>query len=540
MTEDARCVRSRSLRSVGRGARPGTVYLVGAGPGDPDLLTLRGLELLESADFVLHDELVAPSLLRRARKDAIIEYVGKRGDRPTEKQQRQSEIDARLVELAGLGRSVVRLKGGDPFLFGRGSEEAETLVRAGIPFEVVPGVTSPIAAAAYAGISLTHRDFASSVLFLSGTTRHGEAFDFNEIQGHRGTVCILMGLRRLDAIATALVRDAGREPSTPAAVISAGTRADQRVVTGTLANIAERVAEAQLPTPALVVVGNVVRLRDELRWFDDTPLFGKRVMVTRAEHQASCTIDLLRRRGAIPIEAPLIAIEDVEDVERITAAAAKLEGYDCVAFTSTNAVDRFFAVLGALGRDARAFGRSRIACVGSGTAAALTRCGLVADIVPTTYRGEALADAILRDLETTRGEAAGARVLLPRAEVAREVLPERLRERGIQVDVVPVYRTVRPDADHLASIVRRFADRTVDVVLLTSGSAAEALCDLLGAELPRLTRDVVIASISDVTTSAAKARGARVDVTATRSTIEDLIDAVEQHFAASADGAERG
>ena len=275
---------------------PGTVYLVGAGPGDPDLVTVRGLELLEAADVVLHDELVPPELLARV-PSARLEYVGKRGTDPAEKQLKQSVIDERMIALARTGKNVVRLKGGDPFLFGRGSEEAQALAAAGIPFEVVPGVTSPLAAAAYAGISLTHRDMASSVVFLSGTTRAKADFDFAELSGHTGSVVILMGLARLRSLASALVSQASRSPATPTAVIQSATRPDQRVVVGTLADIADRVRDAGIGTPALVIVGEVVRLRETMSWFERRPLFGRRVLVPRSESQASRTSALVRRRG---------------------------------------------------------------------------------------------------------------------------------------------------------------------------------------------------------------------------------------------------
>ncbi|MBK6517958.1 MAG: uroporphyrinogen-III C-methyltransferase [Polyangiaceae bacterium] len=510
-------------------ARPGTVYLVGAGPGDPDLLTLRGAELLSSADAVLHDELSSPELLELARPDALLEYVGKRGDEPAEKQLRQSQIDARILELARGGRSVVRLKGGDPFLFGRGSEEAESLADAGVPYEIVPGVTSPIAAAAYAGISLTHRDLASSVVFLSGTTREGQAFDFKELAGHKGTVCVLMGLRRLGAIADALVRDAGRAPSTPAAVVSAGTRPAQRVVVGTLEDIAARVVAARLPTPALVVVGDVVSLRERLRWYDAWPLFDQRVVVTRAEHQAAGLARLLLRRGARPIELPLLAIEAPPDEAPVERAAREVGSYDLVIFTSENGAERFFHALRGVGRDARAFGAALVACVGEGTAKALARRGITPDIVPATFRGEALADAICAALERRPGGAAGARALLPRALVAREVLPDTLRARGVDVDVVAVYQTVKKSPDALVELLER---RGADVLLLTASSAVDAICDALGERLGALTEGLLVASIGAVTSETASRRGLRVDVTADKSTTTALVDAVERAIGA--------
>lgn len=528
-------------------ARGGTVYLVGAGPGDPGLLTLRGRDLLASADVVLHDELVHRALLELVRPDAAVEYVGKRGVDPAEKQRAQATIDARLIELAQRGKSVVRLKGGDPFVFGRGSEEAASLAKAGVPFEVVPGVTSPIAAPAYAGISLTHRDLASSVVFVSGTTRKGAAFDFAELRGHTGTVCVLMGMKRLRAIAEALVRDAGRAPETPVAIIRAGTRSDQRVIEGTLADIADRAeemreemvagsvtpdlgessAQAGGTPPAMIVVGEVVRLRSELRWFDALPLFGARVLVGRAAHQAAGTAELLRVRGAEPVLVPLIAMEDPPDVARVDRAVAELSSYNLVAFTSENGVERFFAALARAKRDVRAFAGARVAAIGEGTAAALARHGLLADLVPTVFRGEALADAVMDDLRRTRGRVPGARVLVPRAMVAREVLPDQLRAAGAEVDVVPVYQTralKQEEADHLIDLLRAGA---LDAVLLTSSSMADAFADVVarasGLDLSRLT----VASIGPITTATAEKRGLRVAVNAEVSTLAGLVAALE-------------
>lgn len=517
----------------GAEARPGVVYLVGAGPGDPGLVTVRALELLATADVVLHDELVPASLLERVRPDAELRWVGKRGHRPDQKQSKQHEIDAQLVALARAGKAVVRLKGGDPFLFGRGSEEAETLAREGIGFEVVPGVTSPLAAAAYAGISLTHRELASSVTFLSATTRDGSRYDARRLAGLRGgTLCILMGLHALEPFLRELVELAGLDPTTPVAVVSAGTRPRQRVIEGTLADVAARVAAAALPTPALAIVGDVASLRGQLRWFDRWPLFGKRVLVTRAEHQAPTTAALLARRGAEPIVVPTIRLDAAPDPERVARAVAELGTYDLVAFTSENGVRRFVDAMRAAGRDARAFGRARIAAIGDGTARALAAIGVVADVVPASFVGEALADAILADLGRLGGATgdatvAGRRVLLPRALVARETVPERLRAAGVAVDVVPVYVTRPPGDEARAALRSRFEDGGIDVVLLTSSSTADNLCDLLGEDAAALLAPCTVASIGPITTRTAERRGLRVDVTAEESTVPSLVRAIE-------------
>jgi uroporphyrinogen III methyltransferase / synthase len=505
--------------------RNGAVYLVGAGPGDPDLITVRGLELLLSADVVLHDELVPAELCARVAPERL-EYVGKRGSDPAEKQLKQSAIDARMIELARSGKQVVRLKGGDPFLFGRGSEEAQALASAGIEFEVVPGVTSPLAAAAYAGISLTHRDLASSVVFLSGTTREKADFDFAELRGHSGSVVILMGLARLRSLSSSLVTLGGRSPATPTAVIQSATRPDQRVVVGTLADIADRVRDAGIGTPALVIVGEVVRLRETMSWFEQRPLFGKRVLVPRSEAQASRTATLLRRRGAMPIELPLIDVRPVSERGPVAAALQALADHDVVVFTSENTVTYLARELDARGLDARAFGKARVAAVGEGTARALRAIGIRADITPPRFRAEALAEVVLDDLTRTLGSPEGARVLLPRARVAREVLPELLRNRGVVVEVVALYETLPVGNPQRAEIAALFASRSVDAVLLLSGSMVDSLALLLGPDEKALLEGVTLASIGPITTQAAERHGLHVATTASEATVESLLDAL--------------
>lgn len=513
------------------GAQAGTVYLVGAGPGDPELVTVRGAALLATADVVLHDELVHPALLSLVRPGAEVRFVGKRGGDRVEKQARQREIDDALVALAREGLRVVRLKGGDPFLFGRGSEEAEILARAGVPFEVVPGVTAALGAAAYAGISLTHRDLASSVTLVSGTTRAGQPFDFREIAGVSGTVCVLMGMRRIEEMTRGLVEGARKDPSTPSAVIYMGTRAEQRTVTGRLDEIAAKARAAGMENPALIVVGAVTRLRDTIRWFDRRPLFGKRVLVTRAEGQAEDTARLLRRRGAEPVLAPTIVLRDPPDPARVARAVRELGTYDLVAFTSENGVARFFEQMRAEGRDARAFGRARVAAIGSGTAAALAERGITADIVPKSFVGEALAESILDAIGARAGGGfAPVRVLIPRALVAREVVPDTLRAAGCTVDVVPVYETVPPPPERRDALIGILEEHKIDIVMLTSSSTAQNLCDLLGDRAPELLRGTLIASIGPVTGMAAKKRGLEVQVTAETSSLPGLIAAIEAHL----------
>ena len=511
------------------GARPGTVYLVGAGPGDPGLLTERGAALLATADVVLHDELVHRALLARVRSGATVVGVGKRGHGPPEKQASQREIDRAIVEHARAGKSVVRLKGGDPFLFGRGSEEAEALVAAGVPFEIVPGVTSPLAAAAYAGMSLTHRDSASSVVFVTATTRHGEPFDFAELAGHRGTVAVFMGVKRLDEVTRALVERAKRDAETPAAILERGTMPAQRVIDGTLGDIAKRAALASVEAPALLIVGEIVRLREKLRWFDNRPLFGKRVLVTRAEHQARATSELLRSRGAEPIEVATISIHPPKDPADVERAISELGRADVVAFTSENGVEAFFEALHRMKRDARAFGNARVASIGSTTTKALASHGIVADLEPEAFVGEALGRTILDDLVARHGSAKGRRVVIPRALVAREALPEMLRAEGAEVEVVPVYETLPAGSESRDRLVALLEARKIDVVLATSPSTIENLCELVA---PSLLGHALVACIGEVTAARVRKRGLEPGAIATTSTLLGLVDALEQHFAA--------
>lgn len=517
------------------GAKKGVVYLVGAGPGDPGLLTLRAAELIASADVVLHDELIHPALLDSVRAGAVVRAVGKRGGNLAQKDEKQREINAELIALASQGLGVVRLKGGDPFLFGRGSEEARALADAGIPFEVVPGVCSPLGAAAYAGISLTHRDMAKSVCFVSATTRAGKPFDWSEIRHLRGTICILMGMHDLDRVTEGLMTEAAKDPSTPAAIIEWGTRAEQRVITAPLGSIAALSRQNKFGSPSVIIVGQVVALRDTIAWFDRRPLFGKRILVTRPRDQAGALASLIRLRGAEALIWPAIEIHDPPDMARVDEAVRSLERCDLVVFTSENGVHRLMGRVAALGRDARAFGRARLAAIGPGTAFALSHYGLRADITPEDhFRGEALADAILKDEHVAHRMAQAAlpppRVLLARAAVARAVLPDTLRAKGLDVNVVPVYETRKPSPERCA-IVRSWLDEgRVDVVLLTSSSTADSLCDALGGDASEKLSGVLIASIGPVTTETAFRRGLCVGVTAAESTAPGLLTAVEQFF----------
>lgn len=508
----------------------GIVFLVGGGPGDPGLITVRGAELLASADVVLHDELVHPALLDLAKSDAEVRFVGKRGADRSSKQAKQDAIEIELVALARQGKRVVRLKGGDPYLFGRGSEEAEALHEAGIPFEVVPGVSSPLGATAYAGFSLTHRDHASSVIFVSGTTRAGKLFDFAEIAKIQGTICVLMGMHNLELIVQGLLGPGQRLPDTSVAIIQWGTWAEQRVVTGRLDEIIARSREANLGSPSIIVVGPAAERREHLRWFDTRPLFGKRVLVLRPRDQAAGVVKRIRERGGEPILWPAIKIVSPANPEPMQELVRKLDDYDLVVLTSENSVEKLFQAIAAENLDARAFGRAKIAAVGSATMATLGRFGLRADIVPEDFHGDGLADAILTNPFVAQRLSSGTplRVAFPRARVAREVLPEKLQAAGCDVTLVVAYETKKAGPDKHAELVKFFEEKRIDIVLLSASSTADALAEALGSRQSELLQGVLIASIGDVTTATAQKRGFDVRVTASTSTMDGLIDAVER------------
>jgi len=421
----------------------------------------------------------------------------------------------------------VRLKGGDPFLFGRGSEEAEALWRAGIPFEVVPGIPSPLGATAYAGFSVTHRDLASSVIFVSGTTRAGKLYDFSELASVKGTICVLMGMHKLEEVVEALIGPGKRDKSAKAAIIEWGTRASQRVVEGRLDEIASLSRAAGLGSPGIILVGAVAELRQKLRWFDTRPLFGKRVLVLRPKAQAAGVSKLIRQRGGEAIHFPSIEIGDSPDPERVERLVRELGEYDVVAFTSENGVEKLFAEIARQKLDARAFGKAKIAAIGTGTASALAAYGIRADIIPTDFRGEGLAKGILEAVANQK-----VKIAIPRALVAREILPEMLRAAGCEVDVVPVYETRQASPERKAELVRMLEGKEIDIVMLSASSTAEALGEALGSRTKELLSGVLVASIGEITTETATKRGIEVAVTAKTSTMEGLVEAIEGYLAA--------
>ena len=501
--------------------RPGTVYLVGAGPGDPGLLTLRGLELLQHADVVLHDRLADERLLRHVRSEAEVVYVGKW---PRSQSNTQDEIASYLIEHAREGKSVVRLKGGDPFVFGRGGEEALALVDAGIPFEVVPGVTSAIAVPAYAGIPVTHRMVASSFTVVSGSedpSKEESSIDWHSLATGTGTLVVLMGWESLPRIVETLMTQ-GMAPDTPAALIQWGTEPHQRTVEGTLESILDLGRQAGLAPPVVAVFGPVVGLRQRVRWFDNRPLYGKRIMVTRARTQASALVDLLAREGAEAVEVPSIQIAPVTDDTPLRRAALELSSYQWVAFTSVNGVEAFWQALEREGLDARAFASARVAAIGPATAGSLARRGIHADVVPGEYVSEAVVEALRDHIQP------GDCVLLPRAEEGRVALVEGVLALGASVDQVVAYRTLVPE-DSQEKALTLLVDGKIDVVTFASSSTVRNLVRLLRGDVSLLQRPV-IACIGPVTADTARGLGLRVDVQASEYTIPGLVEALKAYF----------
>ncbi len=483
----------------------GHVALVGAGPGDPGLLTARALELIGAADAILYDRLIPATALDGARDDAQLVYVGKEPGRPA---MPQEEINARLVELGREGKRVVRLKGGDPFVFGRGAEEAAALREAGVSFEVVPGVTAGIAAPAYAGIPVTHRDAASAVAFVTGhedPDKQESALDWDALARFPGTLVLYMGVGRLATIARALIA-AGRPADEPAAVVERGTLPGQRTVLATLATIADRAAEEGLKPPAVTVVGAVAAERERLAWLEGRPLYGRTVAVTRARAQASELAARLRALGAEVVEAPAIRIEP------LAVEVPDLGGYDLVCLTSPNGVRLLFDRLDG---DARAFAGKTVAAIGPGTARALRERGIEPDVIPE----RSVAESLLSALDGVPAR----RALVARAREARDVLPDGLRERGIEVDVLALYETVaEPLGDEALA-----AARDADFVTFTSSSTVRFFLEAARGERPRGR----IVSIGPVTSATLREHGLEPDVEATEYDVDGLVRALLSYSA---------
>lgn len=499
--------------------KKGMVYLVGAGPGDPGLITVKGLKCIAAADTLIYDYLAAEAFLAHARPEAEMIYVGKKGGDHTLPQEK---INRLLVAKAKEGKAVVRLKGGDPFVFGRGGEEIEELLADGVPFEIVPGVTSAVAAPAYAGIPLTHRKFTSTVAFITGhedPTKASSSVDWAALAGGIGTLVFFMGVKNLPHICKQLI-DHGRPDDTPVALVRWGTTPRQQTVTGSLRNIVEKVRAAKLKAPAIIVVGGVVSLREQMQWFEQRPLLGKRIIVTRARQQASALVERLSALGAVCLQYPTIRIQPPASWDALDAAIDTIATYQWIVFTSVNGVSQFFERLFILGKDARALAHLQTAVIGPATAERLKSYGLTSDIVPENYRAEAVVAAFgERDLK-------GKRVLLPRAKQARPILPVELRALGAQVDEIPVYETVT-DSASAQGICGALANGEVDLVTFTSSSTVENFQQMLPAgERDALMAKVKTAAIGPITAETARRLGFTVDIEASTYTIEGLVEAI--------------
>ena len=494
----------------------GIVYIVGAGPGDRKLITLKGVECLQRADVVIYDLLLNDALLEHC--PAHTEKI--QAPDPRVRTTRQDELNHLLVEHAKAGKIVVRLKGGDPYIFGRGGEEAISLTEANIPFEIVPGVTSAVAATAYAGIPITHRDYASSVAFVTGHSaalRSDSNINWEQLATAVDTLVVYMGVAHLRQIVERLITH-GRDPETPVSLVRVGTTPQQHVVQGTLTDIVQKVETAQLKSPALIVVGEVNRLREQLRWFDTKPLFGKRILVTRARAQASEFANLLEANGAEVIQFPTIKIQPIEGVD-----VPSPNEYDWVIFTSINAVEIFYQRLRENGKDARAFGTSKICAVGPKTVEALHSIGIHPDFIPSHSRGSVIA----AEIEGIRDR----RVLLPRAKIATADLPDALRKRGAHVDDVPLYDTVKVPGENREVIETDLLNGNIDLVTFTSSSTVTNFLEMFPAHQPTvLLADVKVAVIGPTTQKTAVEHGVHVDVMAKEASVKSLVAAIVEVY----------
>ncbi len=497
------------------------VYLIGAGPGDPELITLKGRRCLEAADCVIYDYLVNIELLRFARARAERIYVGKKGGRD---HISQAEINALLLKRAQEGKTVARLKGGDPFIFGRGGEEAEALAQSGIRFEVVPGVSAGSAAPAYAGIPLTHRDYGPTVAFIAAQqdpTREEPLMDWGRVAGAAETLVFFMGARSLQHVVEQLIHH-GRSPTTPIALIRWGTYPSQEVVAGTLGSILGKARH--LAPPTIIIVGEVVRLRDRLRWFDNRPLFGKKVLITRPSdqgHEFKAGLGLL---GATVISFPTIEVQEPDSWVALDQALGRIDQYDWLIFTSVNGVKHFFRRYFRHHSDIRQLKGIRIAAIGPATQQAVLAFNISVDTLPCDYRAEGL-------VESLRGKVVkGMRVLIPRAKVAREILPRQLRHQGARVEVVDVYQTGVPDNTR-SRWLEILAEDPPHMVVFTSSSTVSNLSRISRPQpLAACLTGIAVACIGPVTAGTARDSGLTVDVLPRKYTTASLVEAIDAYF----------
>lgn len=499
----------------------GNVFIVGAGPGEPDLITLKAKSRLEKADVVIYDYLVNKEILKFAPQRAELICVGKKN---TPERIPQEEINNIMIKKAKEGKNVVRLKGGDPFVFGRGGEEAFALSDAGVRFEIVPGITAAIAVPEYAGIPLTHREF-SSVLFLTGhetLSKSGSSIDWKSISKINGTLVFYMGVRTLPFIVQKLLSN-GKNPETPAAVIHWGSLPVQNTVHSTLEWIVEDVKKRDITSPSILVVGDVVPLREKINWFEKKPLFGKKIMITRAEEQSEELQVLLKEIGADVITMPMIKIVPTSDYSPLDSAIEQLERYDWIIFTSVNGVKFFFARLREKKKDVRELKGIKIMAIGPGTKGEIEKQNISVDAMPEKFIAESVVSLFGEDIKNKK-------VLLPRAKVARDVIPLELKKKGAHVDVVTAYETVLPELT-TEKIVELFNERKIDVLTFTSSSTVRNFVRLAGADnIKVLLKDVRIACIGPATEKTAKEYGINADIVPEKYTMDDLVDAISEYF----------
>ena len=506
--------------------KKGKVFLTGAGPGDPELLTLKARRCIESADVVIYDYLANEKFLAYAPAHAEIIYVGKKGGDHTMK---QTDINQLIIDRALKGKNVVRLKGGDPFIFGRGGEEAEELIQAGIIFEVIPGISSAVAVPAYAGIPLTHRNYSSMVSFITGhedPNKPGSSICWQALGQETGTLVFLMGVENIEKISEKLIAG-GRDPDTPAAVIRHGTTARQITVSGKLSSIAELTKKSGIGAPAIIVVGEVVKLRNTLNWFEDKPLFGKKIIVTRAREQSSDLLRQLEEAGADCIEFPTIEIAALENYDSLNRAFERLNIYNWIIFTSVNGVKNFFKKLDEYGWDSRKLGGAKIAAIGSKTAFELKTFGINPDLVPDEYKAESIITELVKG-----GSVKGLSFLIPRAETARDILPVELEKMGANVDVVPVYRTIKPSAGS-DKIKELLAEGEIDAITFTSSSTVQNFMEMFRDSLEDFhmwIKKTAIVCIGPITADTASKAGFSVTATPDEYTIEALVTVIIDIF----------
>jgi len=500
--------------------KKGKVYIIGAGPGDPGLITVKGLRCLKEADVIIYDHLVNEEIIRQAKVSSRLIYAGKKGGAHTLPQE---EINRRLVEEAKQGNIVARVKGGDPFIFGRGGEEAEILVKEEIPFEVIPGVSSAIAVPAYAGIPLTHRGYTSTLAFVTGhedPTKDESDIDWETLAGI-GTIVFLMGVKNLRSITSNLMVY-GKEGDTPAALIRWGTTEDQETLTGALSDIARIAEDRKFSPPVILVVGNVVALRNTLNWFETKPLFGKGIVITRPESQAEEFAGLLHAEGARVIHFPTIKIVPPESYDGLDQAISQIAQYQWIIFTSANGVSFLLARLRALGRDIRDLKDIRICAIGPATAATIEKLGIRVDLVPDEY----ISEGVVREFE--KFNINGSRILLPRAEIARDVIPDGLAKLGAKVNVVNTYRTVN-SGKKKSELESFMMEGKVDVITFTSPSTVTNFMEIMGRNYV-IPPQVKIACIGPVTAAAVKRAGLPVDIIQERYTIPGLVETLTEYF----------